>query len=107
MPFSVEQKVLCKKIYNGRLLVDKLKERFTGPYLVNRVNENRVTYLVKDTSTQKLARVHHSQLKRFYVPLSYIADHPCYTRLQETSFSSGLPLKRDVDRLIRCLPRLL
>ena len=82
LSFSVGQKVLRRKICRGRLLSDKLAERFTGPFTIIKVNENGVTYLMEDASTGAQVRVHHSQLRKFHEPPSYIVNHPCFLRLQ-------------------------
>ena len=88
VPFRRGQRVLRKKVFKGRLLVDKLGERFQGPFEVIKTNDNKVTYLIKDCTTQQVVRAHHTQLRRYYDVPRYIASHPYYVTLK----SGGIPV---------------
>ena len=79
--FHTGQSVLRKVVFQGNLVVDKLNDRFTGPYKVIRRNANGVTYLIENCKTGQRQRAHHTQLKRFYFPPPYLKSHPCYRRL--------------------------
>jgi hypothetical protein len=82
-PYSVGQKVLRKIEQPGRLLVNKLAERYSGPYLVKRVNDNRVTYVITDEETAREVRAHHTQLRPFHEPPSYIKRHPYFREMKD------------------------
>ena len=60
---------------------DKLSERFEGPFQVIVRQRNQVTYIVKDCETGNQQRVHHTQLRRFYLPPKYLVSHPAYSRI--------------------------
>jgi hypothetical protein len=72
MPFQVGQLVLKKINFTGRQNSDKLRARFDGPFKVERVNENGVTYIITSVSTSERLRVHHSQIKLFREPPKYL-----------------------------------
>ena len=46
--FRVGDRVVKKYVPKGRLNVDKLDDRFIGPFKIIKVNKNRVTYLLQD-----------------------------------------------------------
>jgi hypothetical protein len=81
VPFKLGQQVLRKVIFKGRQVVDKLAERFHGPYKIVFQQANRVTYRIEHCETGVKHRVHHSQLRRFYLPPQYLQGHTCYQRL--------------------------
>jgi hypothetical protein len=82
VPYSVGMKVLRKVVTKGRLLADKFASKFEGPFVITRVNDNGVTYWIKDVERQIEARVHHSQLKRFHDVPCYIQRHPYFRQLK-------------------------
>jgi len=77
--------VLRKVIFKGRQVTDKLADRYDGPYEVIYQNKNLVTYIVRRCDDQ---RVHHTQIKKYYVPPSYLSRHPAYRRI--TQAESGI-----------------
>ena len=81
MPFQVGELVLLKEQLKGNLTVNKFKERYQGPYTVDKVNENGLTYELKEANCDHLVRAHHTQLRPYKLPPKYIVDNPCYKRL--------------------------
>lgn len=81
IPFRVGQKVLRKVVFKGRLLVDKLEERFEGPFIIKKLNENRITYIMTREGSQRELKSHHGQLRPFHEPPSYLRQHPYYRQL--------------------------
>ena len=43
---------------------------------------NGVTYLLKHNHSEKVIKAHHSQLRRYYTPPSYITRHPYWLVLE-------------------------
>ena len=80
-PFEVGQHVVKKIVTQGRLVADKLKHRYWGPFMVTKANQNEVTYeitKVNDPNKGQVLRAHHQQLKIWHVPPDYLFSHPCY-----------------------------
>ena len=85
VPFSVGQKVLYRVHQPGNLTDNKLKPRYTGPFVVTQARENRVTYVIRrdlQGGNFVTRSVHYRQLKTYHEPPAYLAEHPCF--LQET-----------------------
>jgi hypothetical protein len=70
----VGQKVLRKTTKRGNDLSLKFDSCFEGPFEVEYVNENEVTYVLSDVSTGRRVRAHHAQLRRYVQPPAYLAD---------------------------------
>ena len=82
-PFAVGQKVLYRIHQPGNLTVNKLKPKFSGPFVVTRAYENGVTYVIRRdlgglVSTKS---VHYKQLKVYHEPPEYLSGHPSFQRL--------------------------
>ena len=73
--------VLRKVVFTGRNLSDKLEDRYSGPYKIVKVNLNRVTYIIKGLSDGREQKVHHTQLRRYYLAPNYLLNHPSYDRI--------------------------
>ena len=69
------QSVLRRIFRTGRLNVDKLKPKYSGPYLVLSVNENGITYILQDPDDGQTFKAHHVQLKPWRNPPRYIVEH--------------------------------
>lgn len=82
VPFRMGQAVLRKVVFKGRQLVDKFSARFEGPFIVCRVNDNKVTYVVECPETHRQFRVHHRQLRVYHRVPAYLRDHPYYSQLE-------------------------
>ena len=101
-PFRKGQKVLKKVNFKGRLVADKLAERFEGPYTVVALT-SKVTYLLKCDESGFEIRAHHTQLRRYYEPPNYIRIHPYYEQfcnLKELAYS---PEQADISVGNGCL----
>ena len=71
--FSRDDLVLKRIERQGRLNVHKLSEKFDGPFRVNRVFDNGVTYELVDESSNVI-RAHHSQLRKWKTPPAYMQE---------------------------------
>ena len=71
------QSVLWRNYFKGRQNVNKFKHKYSGPYTIEEVHGNKVTYIIKDPDNGRLAKAHHSQLKPWRNPPKYIIDHLC------------------------------
>jgi hypothetical protein len=92
--FEVGQQVVKKVITRGRLVVDKLKPRYFGPFIVTRADNNGVTYEVEKIGEPNQGMhmsVHHRQIKKWVQPPDYLAQHPAHREM----LSSRLPMKDD------------
>jgi hypothetical protein len=76
-PFRLGQLVLRKKVSNDKSAVRKLKAKYSGPYRVQKVNENGVTYQIGELEIENAAvqRVHHRHLKPWIQPPRYLRDY--------------------------------
>ena len=74
-PFKEGQSVLSRIFRSGRLNINKLKDKYDGPFRVVVAHQNKVTYILKDESSGQTFKVHHSQLKPWRNPPKYIIDH--------------------------------
>jgi hypothetical protein len=89
IPFKVGQLVLAKVHMKGFLTTNKFQSNFTGPYEVIKVNDNGVTYQVKDLESAGISRAHHSKLRVYRPPPGYISSHPYYSHYNVTSAGAG------------------
>ena len=74
-PFRKGQSVLRRIQRSGRLNVDKLKEKYSGPYVVVEIHINTVTYVLRDPHSGESFKAHHLQLKPWRNPPQYIIKH--------------------------------
>jgi hypothetical protein len=73
-PFSVGQKVALKVNRVGNRLGYKLACKYTGPYVIVKVQSNQVTYEIED-DVQSIQKVHHRQLKLWHDYPEWLVDH--------------------------------
>ena len=73
-------------------MVNKLKQKYGGPFKVVRVKDNGVTYVIEhDTGTNRYTKsVHHKQIKKFNKLPKYLFDHLSIS-------SHGLAVHDDYD----------
>lgn len=76
--FRIGSKVLKKRVLKGRLNVNKLEDKYDGPFTVEKVNENKVTYLL--TMNGKKIRAHHKQMKLWHEAPSYLTANTLFKR---------------------------
>ena len=69
------QSVLRRIFRTGRQNVDKFKPKYNGPFIIEKVNENKVTYVLKDPDSGDTFKAHHVQLKPWKNPPKYLLDH--------------------------------
>ncbi|KAL7635049.1 UNVERIFIED_CONTAM: hypothetical protein RMT77_014034 [Armadillidium vulgare] len=95
--FAIGQEVALKLQLPGDRTSNKFKDRYQGPLTVIKVNNNNVTYIVQSKETQRLYKVHHKQLKKWYQPPDYLKDHPLFHKFltKTTLIDDNLP-----DRLV-------
>lgn len=98
-PFKLKEKVVLKVNKLGNALKFKLGQKFTGPYEVVKVRENKVTYEVKSCSNNEIIKAHHTQLRLFKDPPPYLQKHmlECM-ELEET----GEPESRNNNEVGNC-----
>ena len=103
-PFVVGQRVLYRKHRSGNLTVNKLTPLFVGPFVVARVRENRVTYIIRQNCVdgRVLERpVHYKQIKAYREPPGYLREHPCYQLRDGVDHGNGdfheVPSSSDSD----------
>ncbi len=77
--FQVGNEVL-KKIHDvGNLVTNKLKNKFEGPFKIEKVNENGMSYIVIDPRyPDRKYRCHHKHLRLFRKVPKYLKKHPAY-----------------------------
>ena len=73
--FKTGQSVLRRIFRKERQNIDKFKHKYSGPYVVERVNENNVSYLLKDPEDGQTFKAHHIHLKPWRNPPKYILNH--------------------------------
>ena len=81
LPYKVGQLVLRRVVLQGHQVVNKLADRFSGPFSVIKVNDNRVSYVIQSLDSRVEHRVHHTQLRPYHEPPGYIGNHPYYVQL--------------------------
>ena len=79
--YELGDKVVKKMSTNSRETSVKFLNRFNGPYVIEAVNQNGVTYRIRCVADGIEGRAHHSQLRRYEDPPDYIVRHPYYQSL--------------------------
>ena len=88
--FMVGDWMLKKVFFQGNLSTNKLKPRYEGPYQIIKINNNGVSYVLKDGKDTEI-RAHHSQLRRY-------VKTPDYLRREIASVD--LPLKSPAQSVL-------
>ena len=83
LPYKVGQLVLRRVVLQGHQVANKLADRFSVPFSVIKVNDNRVSYIIQSMDSLIQYRVHHTQLRPYHEPPGYIGNHPYYLQLLE------------------------
>jgi hypothetical protein len=82
-PFEIGQEVLMKIPTKGNLTIDKLSVKYKGPFLVEKVNSNNVTYILTNPKvTNSVIRAHHSDLYPYKTVPFYLRSHPWFERAE-------------------------
>ena len=74
-PFKTGEYVLVKIPHKGFLNINKLSPGYVGPFLICNVHENGLTYELKNLRTDALVRGHHSKLRLYKLPPSYLSKN--------------------------------
>jgi hypothetical protein len=76
-PFQMNQKVIKKINITNRSLKYKLGQKYQGPFIITKINSNRVSYeLVKDEqSNPSVIKAHHKQLRPWKEIPKYISKY--------------------------------
>lgn len=88
-PYSISQLVFYKIQHSGFQTANKFTAHFRGPYSVTKVNPNNKTYEITHLQTGEVLRAHHSQLRQYNEPPSYIKSHPFIVRLNSSNDVPG------------------
>ena len=83
IPYTVGEKVLKRVETQGNLNIDKLSEKYQGPYEVIVAHQNELTYVLKNIETKKEIRAHFWQLVKYKELPTYIKDHPVFIMAKE------------------------
>jgi transposase InsO family protein len=79
VPYRRGQLVVKKVHFEGRLNVNKLKNRYYGPFRISRVNTNGVSYVLATLEgPDKTIRAHHRTLKKWVRPPQYLVKCPLF-----------------------------
>ena len=70
-PYKKYDWVLKKRETKGNLVIDKFKEKYEGPYQINKVLPNGVTYELL-TTENKIIRAHYTQLRKVRFAPNYL-----------------------------------
>ena len=84
--FKVGDYVMKSKVEIGRLNINKLAEKFEGPYKVTQVWSNELSYVLEkicENGEIEKVRAHQSQLRTWREPPDYLKFHPVYKMLKE------------------------
>ena len=74
-PFKTGEYVLVRIPHKGFLNINKLSPGYVGPFLICNVHENGLTYELKNLRTDALVRGHHSKLRLYKLPPSYLSKN--------------------------------
>ncbi len=80
MPFKLNQLVLFKVKFKGNLVINKLKDRYIGPFRVVNVDKNNLSYVIDRIVGGKLEqrRAHYKSLRLWRLPSKMLRSHPRY-----------------------------
>ena len=84
--FKVGDAVMVKETLQGHRVGNKFAKRFRGPYKIQAVNSNGVSYVIEGDDGKR--RVHHRQLVAFRQPPDYLKGYPDF-RVQMSEAGEG------------------
>ena len=96
--FKVGDKVLKEVIEKGRLNVNKMREKFEGPYVVKKVGRTGLNYVLEwedEEGNIDEIRAHYTQLRRWREPPKYLVIHPINQMLEEEAMDVECKEKED------------
>ena len=76
--YKTGEEVMKKVVRKGNEVIEKFRPRFDGPYTVEVVNPNGITYQIKHLQSGLLIKAHHAQLRRYKRPPNYLNEHPFF-----------------------------
>ena len=62
-PFAIGDKVIRKVHMSGSSAINKFKERFSGPFVITKVQSNGLSYEIKKQEKQTIYKVHHRDIR--------------------------------------------
>ena len=99
--FKVGDKVLKGIQEKGRLNVNKMREKFKGPYVVKKVMSNGVSYLLEQLNNAECIneiRAHQVQLRPRREPPEYLREHSVHDMVRmEGSGNEGRDKGKEID----------
>jgi len=78
--FTMGQLVLLKINHKGFLNVNKLADNFRGPLSITKINDNGLTYEMKDVDSGEVVRGHHTQMRPYKEVPRYLEDNPLFIK---------------------------
>ena len=77
-PYKKGQKVSKKVIHKGHHVENKFKIRWEGPFVITKVNENKLTYNIKrlNNPNAREEKVHFSHLRKWVEVPNYLKGNP-------------------------------
>src|SRR5215469_16405829 len=78
--FQTGDLVGIKQQLPGTLTINKLQPRYIGPYIVERVQSNDVSFVIYSIKLQKRVRAHIHQLRRWYSAPSFLLNCPLFRK---------------------------
>ena len=100
-PYQVDQKVMYQIQRKGNMVIDKLRQKYDGPFEIVKVMPNNVTYQIRRTGVRegKLIKVHYDQLRLYYEISHYLKNimsgegRTCNPQDESSCSSSDFPAK--------------
>jgi hypothetical protein len=74
-PFSVNQLVRKLVVVKDHNVTNKFKPKFEGPFVVESVNDNGLTYLIRRVGEYDCVPAHHTQLVKWKDPPDYLQNY--------------------------------
>ena len=89
--FQVGELVGLRIQHMGDSTINKLLDRYAGPYRVLKVNPNEVTYQIQELSAGagKVVRCHYRHMRKWIEPPPYLLQHPLYERWYRAQLQQG------------------
>lgn len=88
--FRINQKVIKKINKTGHQLKYKLGQKFEGPYIVKKIQSNKVSYAItkENAPHKKLIKAHHKQLRAWNDVPQYLIKYLTSADIETSSSSS-------------------